>query len=77
MNTSWEDDYEVPEELDFSKLKQVPNPFFQRFQDLHLVCLDDDVAKVFKDADVVNGVLRRVLQAESQELIRSPYPKAS
>jgi hypothetical protein len=43
MKLSWEDDYEMPEEYDLSKLKRVPNPFFQKFQDLNLVSLDEDV----------------------------------
>ena len=37
MKPNWEDDYEMPDEIDLSKLKRIPNPFFQKFRDLNLV----------------------------------------
>jgi hypothetical protein len=61
MKANWEDDYEMPDEIDFSKLKRIPNPFFQKFRELNLVSLDDDVAAVFSDSETVNTVLRQVI----------------
>ena len=61
MNANWEDDYEMPAEYDLSKLKRVPNPFMQRFQDLNLVSLDADVRAAFPDSGAVNKALRRVM----------------
>jgi hypothetical protein len=64
MKLSWEDDYKMPEEYDLSKLKRVPNPFFQKFQDLNLVSLDDDVKAAFPDSEAVNAALRRLMQTK-------------
>lgn len=63
MKASWEDDYEMPEEYDLSKLKRVPNPFAQRFRDLNLVSLDEDVKAVFPDSEAVNSALRTLMKA--------------
>lgn len=63
MKANWEDDYEMPEEYDLSKLKRVPNPFAQRFQDLNLVSLDSDVKAVFPDSESVNAALRTLIKA--------------
>jgi hypothetical protein len=64
MKLSWEDDYQMPEEYDLSKLKRVPNPFFQKFQDLNLVSLDDDVKAAFPDSEAVNAALRGMMQTK-------------
>jgi hypothetical protein len=63
MTANWEDDYEMPEEYDLSKLKRVPNPFSQRFQDLNLVSLEEDVKAVFPDSEAVNSALRTLMKA--------------
>jgi len=65
MKQSWEDDYEMPEEYDFRKLKRVPNPFSQRFEDLNLVSLDFDVAAAFPDSEAVNTALRGLMKAQT------------
>lgn len=67
MKANWEDDYEMPDEIDFSKLKRIPNPFSQKFQDLHLVALDSDVAAVFSDSGAVNLALRGLMQQEQSK----------
>jgi hypothetical protein len=54
----------MPEEYDLSKLKRVPNPFFQKFQDLNLVSLDDDVKAAFPDSEAVNAALRGMMQTK-------------
>ena len=71
MKANWEDDYEMPAEIDFSKLKRIPNPFQQKFEDLNLVALDDDVANVFRDSKSVNDALRVLIRAgkEAKEKI--------
>jgi hypothetical protein len=63
MKANWEDEYEMPEEYDLSKLKRVPNPFAQRFQDLNLVSLEEDVKAVFPDSESVNAALRTLIKA--------------
>jgi hypothetical protein len=63
MKPNWEDDYEMREEYDLSKLKRVPNPFFQKFKDLNLVALDSDVAVAFPDSEAVNTALRGLMKA--------------
>jgi hypothetical protein len=65
MKQDWEDDYEMKEEYDFSKLKRVPNPFFQKFKELNLVSLDFDVAAAFPDSEAVNTALRGLMRARA------------
>jgi hypothetical protein len=65
MKLNWEDKYKMPEEYDLSKLKRVPNPFSQRFRDLNLVSLEEDVKAVFPDSGAVNEALRGLIQARS------------
>ncbi len=77
MKASWEDDYEMPDEVDFSKLKRIPNPFFQKFRDLNLVSLDNDVAAVFPDSEAVNTVLRHVIAEGSYVPAKKKFSKAS
>jgi hypothetical protein len=77
MKAIWEDEYEMPDEIDFSKLKRVPNPFSQRFRDLNLVSLDNDVAKAFPDSESVNTALRRILAERSRVTAKSYLSKAS
>ncbi len=67
MKLSSVDSYELPGELDFSKMKRVPNPFVQRFQELNLVSLDADVKAEFPDSEAVNTALRSFLQAKKSE----------
>jgi hypothetical protein len=76
MKQNWEEDYEMPAEVDFSKLKRVPNPFSQKFQDLNLVSLDDDTKAAFPDSKAVNEALRELLemrksQVSAKELLHS------
>lgn len=59
--TRSEDDIEMRDEYDFSN--GVRNPFFQQFQELNLVSLDDDVKAVFPDSAAVNAALRMVMRA--------------
>ena len=57
------DDYELPDQLDFSKMKRIPNPFVQDFRELNLVSLDADVKAVFPDSEAVNAALRELIEA--------------
>jgi hypothetical protein len=77
MKASWEDDYEMPDEIDFSKLKRIPNPFSQKFRDLNLVSLDNDVAAVFHDSEAVNEALREVIAGRSYIPVKSADSKRS
>lgn len=49
-NSDFSDD--LPEELDFSSLKEIENPIKS------MIMLDDDVAKYFKNSSQVNAFLR-------------------
>jgi len=53
-------DDELPEEIDFSKLKRVENPFMNR---QYSVVLDQDIAKHFRSAKQLNQFLRLQLKA--------------
>ena len=61
------DDYELPRELDFSKLKFIG--FGVEALERHVasqrktVTLDSDVAKVFGTSESVNTVLRGIIQS--------------
>lgn len=66
MKANWEDDYEIPDQIDFSKLKRVPNPFSQKFEELNLVSLDEDVKKAFPDSEAVNKALRALMEKSAQ-----------
>ena len=77
MKASWEDDYEMPDEVDFSKLKRIPNPFFQKFRDLNLVSLDNEVAAVFPNSEAVNTFLRQVIAEGSYVPAKKKFSKAS
>jgi hypothetical protein len=63
MKANWEDEYEMPEEYDLSKLTRVPNPFSQEFRELNLVSLENDVKAVFPDSEAVNAALRTLMKA--------------
>ena len=65
------DDYELPDEIDFSSLKRIPNPFVQDFRELNLVSLDADVKTVFPDSDAVNAALRTLIEARKGERSQS------
>ena len=67
MATKSIDDYELPDELDFSKMKRIPNPFVQDFRELNLVSLDADVRAVFPDSEAVNAALRELIEARKVE----------
>jgi hypothetical protein len=69
MKPNWEDEYEMPAEFDFSRMKRIPNPFQQTFQDLHLVSLEDDVASEFPDSESVNLALRQVMHAAKADRV--------
>ncbi len=76
MKQNWEDSYEMAAEYDFSKLKRVPNPFAQRFQDLNLVSLDEDVKAAFPDSEAVNAALRTLIMA-ARAVVPKDLKKAS
>jgi len=63
MKSSWEDDYEIPAEIDLTKGKWIKNPFIQDFRELNLVSLDNDVKAVFSDSEAVNAALRTLIKA--------------
>ena len=63
MKSKWEDDYEIPAEIDLTKGKWVKNPFVQEFQELNLVSLENDVKAVFPDSESVNAALRTLIKA--------------
>lgn len=77
MNPEPED--EIRDEYDLAKLKRIPNPFHQRFEDLNLVSLDDDVKEVFPDSEAVNTALRLLIKAgnEARKANSLKLPKAS
>jgi hypothetical protein len=59
--TNNEEDSERREEYDFSNA--IRNPCVQRFQELNLVSLDDDVKSAFPDSKSVNDALRLLIKA--------------
>jgi hypothetical protein len=61
MTKQQEEDFEMRDEYDFSN--SIRNPYVQRFQELNLVSLDDDVKAVFPDSPSVNAALRMLIQA--------------
>ena len=67
MKHSWEDDYEIPDEIDFGKGKWIGNPFIQDFREQNLVSLDPDVKAVFPDSEAVNTALRGLIEARKLE----------
>lgn len=79
MKQNWEDDYEMPDEVDFTKLKRVPNPFTQKFEDLNLVSLDNDMKAAFPDSEAVNSALRELLEMREGKPLsnRLVHPKAA
>ena len=66
---SWEDDFEMEAEYDFSKGR--PNPFAKRAAATRVVELEEDVHLVFPDSNAVNEALRLLIKT-AQHL-----PKAS
>lgn len=69
MKANWEDDFEMKAEYDFSK--GVRGAYTQRFQELNLVSLDDDVKAAFPDSEAVNTALRRLMKtaAEPEQIV--------
>jgi len=60
MSADREDEYEMRDEYDFSNgLRGV---FAQRFEELNLVSLDEDVKAVFPDSQAVNEALRLLIK---------------
>jgi len=53
--------FEMRDEYDFSN--SIRNPYVQRFQELNLVSLDDDVKVAFPDSAAVNEALRGLIRA--------------
>jgi hypothetical protein len=70
--TNNEDDFEMREEYDFSNA--IRNPFVQRFQELNLISLDEDVKAAFPDSKSVNEALRLLIKAAKDA---QALPKAS
>jgi len=66
MKADWEDNYEVPETIDLKQGKWIRNPYVQRFEELNLVSLDEDVKARFPDSEAVNRALRRIISGELQ-----------
>jgi hypothetical protein len=56
-----DEDIDMREEYDFANA--VPNPYVQKFQELNLVSLDDDVKTAFPDSQSVNEALRLLIKA--------------
>ena len=56
-----EDKIDMRDEYDFSNAVQ--NPYVQKFQELNLVSLDDDVKAAFPDSQSVNEALRLLIKA--------------
>jgi hypothetical protein len=54
-------DFEMRDHYDFSNA--IRNPYVQRFQELNLVSLDDDVKAAFPDSQSVNEALRVLMKA--------------
>ena len=75
MKAHWEDNYEMAEEYNFSK--GVRNPYFQRFEELNLVSLEDDVKAVFPDSDSVNAALRLLIKTAKDAQQGVEFSKAS
>jgi len=71
MSSSWEENYEIPDEIDLSKGTWVKNPFIQNFRELNLVSLDDDVKAAFPDSEAVNAALRTLIKAAHSVLPES------
>ncbi len=59
--TKEERDDEMRDEYDFSN--GIRNPYVQRFQELNLVSLDEDVKAAFPDSKSVNDALRLLIKA--------------
>jgi hypothetical protein len=62
MKPSWEDEYQLPAEIDMTEGKWIKNPFIQQFQELNLVSLDPDVKAAFPDSEAVNAALRVLIK---------------
>lgn len=69
---AWEDEFEMKPEYDFSDAS--PNPYAQRFKELNLVSLDEDVKAAFPDSRSVNEALRLLIKAAKEAV---PLSKAS
>lgn len=67
-----DEELEMRDEYDFSK--GVRNPYVQRFQELNLVSLEDDVKAAFPDSASVNEALRLLIKAAKGA---KDLPKAS
>jgi len=66
-----DDEIEMRDEYDFSNA--IRNPFVQRFQELNLISLDDDVKAAFPDSQSVNEALRVLIKAAK---VAQGLPKA-
>lgn len=75
MKADLEDDFEMKAEYDFSK--GVRGAYAQRFQELNLVSLDDDVKAVFPDSEAVNAALRQLMKASKETEPSAEFSKAS
>ena len=70
---SWEDDFEMEPEYDFSKGS--PNPYAEQFgEGTVIVLLDADVAARFPDSESVNAALRLLM---AQRDVLEELPRAS
>jgi hypothetical protein len=72
MTKQEEDEFEMRDEYDFSNA--IRNPYVQRFQELNLVSLDEDVKAAFPDSRSVNEALRLLIKAAKEAV---PLSKAS
>jgi len=70
-----EDDFEMKAEYDFSN--GVRGAHTQRFQQLNLVSLDDDVKVAFPDSEAVNTALRQLMKSSMEAEQPVEFPKAS
>ena len=62
---SWEDDYEMREEYDFSNGK--PNPYAERMRcGSNLVLIDPELYAIFPGSEAVNEALRLIVKASAK-----------
>ena len=76
MKPNWEDEYEIPAEIDLKQGKWMKNPFVQELRELNLVSLDADVKAVFPDSPAVNEALRSLIKA-ARTVVPGELKKAS
>lgn len=79
MPTNWEDDYDIPDEIDMKSGNWVRSPFLQDFRELNLVSIDEDLKKLFPNSVAVNHALREfmALREQGQHTSATREPEAA